>query len=142
MKNPKTIFAHLFPNSKNFIEQRCFAKLLSLLPQSIKENTVYLFRKNETLYFVLKHPGFILEVNYNKKVIKDILTTLQKHRPECDLFKITQIKAFSKFVPPKKEEKRYRIVYKEKSKGTFTIESETFKDIFIKIKEAIKENGT
>ncbi|NPA83393.1 MAG: hypothetical protein GXO38_02795 [Epsilonproteobacteria bacterium] len=101
--------------------------------------TLYLYRRGETLYFVLKHPGFAMEVNYNTKLIKDILTTLAQRYKACRHIKITQIRAYAKFVQEPKPSPKWHHSYKERATGEFR-ESQEFPELFAKIKEAIRRN--
>ena len=101
---------------------------------------LYIYRRNSVLYFVLKHPGFVMEVNYNKNLIKDLLTLLKSKEAICNDIEISQIKAYAKFIPQKEAAPKPLQRYKERSTGNFA-SSKEFAEIFEKIKEAIKANG-
>jgi len=102
--------------------------------------TRYLYRRNETLYFVLEHPGFVMEINYNKSLIKELLTLLAQRYETCARIKISTIKAYAKPLPPRPRPKRWRIAYKERARGDFPCEGE-FAPILEKIKKAIRNNA-
>jgi hypothetical protein len=140
MKNPKTILAHLFENPSKFYEQRCFNRLKSLLPKTLQEAILYIYRRNDVLYFVLKHPGYVMEVNYNKNLIKELLTLLKSKELYCNEIEISRIKAYAKFVPKKEVATKPMQRYEERASGNFE-SSKEFAHIFEKIKKAIKANG-
>ncbi|NPA56488.1 MAG: hypothetical protein GXO19_01990 [Epsilonproteobacteria bacterium] len=103
--------------------------------------TLYLYRRNRTLYFVFKHPGFVMEINYNKKLIKDLLTLLRERYKVCRHIEIEQIRAYAKFLPPEEKSgrERWEESYEEWATGNFP-SSENFPELFEKIKEAIRRN--
>ena len=81
-----------------------------------------------------------MEVNYNKTLIKELLTLLQKRDETCKEIEVKGIKAYSKFLPPPKKSTKPKDTYLEKAHGEF-IESQNFQELFFKIKEAIKKNA-
>ncbi len=140
MKDPKTILTHLFENPLKFQQQRCFSKLKRLLPKNLQESIHYIYKRQKTLYFVLKHPGFVIELNYNKKLIKELLTLLRNKERFCKNIEIEQIKAYAKYTRKKESQIKPMQRYTERAKGEFE-DSKEFGEIFQKIKEAIKANG-
>ena len=141
MKNPKTIFAHLFADPSKLNEHLCYKRLLSLLPAHLREMTSHVYRKGETLYFVLTHPGFVMELNYSKTLIKELLTTLANREPACAGIKVREIRAYARFAPPPRpRKKKWSEHYAERARGEFEC-PKRFSEIFCKIKEAIRKNG-
>ncbi len=132
----------LFPSPK-YIEQRCFRKLIALLPPRMQEHILYAYRRGEILYFVLKHPGFVMEFNYNKKHINEVLKLLQSRYPQCQKLKITTIKGYHKFIPQPQEQPSPLLRYTERALGNFTIatQNEELRALLEKIQEAIKKNA-
>ena len=140
MKKPKEILPHLFENPYPLLRQRCLNKLITLLPLKLKESVLYSYIRGSTLYFVLNHPGYVMEINYNKTLIKELLTLLQNRDKICKEIEVKQIKAYAKFTPPKQNIIKSQYRYKEKAKGDF-LEARNFQELFHKIKEAIKKNA-
>ncbi|BCD67670.1 hypothetical protein [Nitratiruptor sp. YY09-18] len=144
MKNPSHIFTHLFPQKKRFFTQKCLNKLISLLPSSFKEHILYAYTKGNILYFVFDHPAFKMEFNYSKKDINDILKILRSHDPYCSDLCVKDLRAYYKFLP--REEKKIKKIcrYTEKAQGDFEIATtnKELQEIFQKIKDAIKKNGS
>ncbi|SMC10093.1 hypothetical protein [Nitratiruptor tergarcus] len=144
MKNPNTIFSHLYSNQPKFVYQRCFQRIMKLLPQRFQDHILYIYKKQGTLYFVLNHPGFVMEFNYNKKHINEVLKLAKKEYIYCQNLEFSQIKCYAKFRPPKQEQSQTSLQkYKERAKGEFAIEvkNEKLAEILLRIKESIKKNA-
>ena len=144
MKNASAIFHHLFSNHKKFYESKCLGKLQELLPPKFKEYLTHLYIKNKTLYFVFSHPAFVMEFNYNKKVINDILKMLQKNYIFCHDITIASIKSYAKFTPPSTLQKSSPMQrYRERAEGKFTIYSsnEEIRKLLLAIQRSIQTNA-
>ncbi len=143
MKKIDDILHNLFSN-KNFLEQQCFNRLLKALPHTTRQMVSHIYRRDRVLYFVLTHPGYQIEFNYSKKLINDILNRLKEIDGRCKALQIDEIKAYAKFIPQTKPKKRGLQTYKERASGEFEIETKNpdIEEIFQKIKEAIRKNGT
>ncbi len=124
MKKANYIISHLKtkPYLKNLQHIDCHNRLLALLPRNISNNTKFLYQKNDTLFFVLNHPGIKMEFNYKSNLIKSILKKLIDTNPECNFMESKQIKAFvsnkireNKTESLGKKPRRYR----EQSNGNF-----------------------
>jgi hypothetical protein len=144
MKKIDNILHNLFSKNKKFSEQQCFNKLLNTLPLHLRNMVLYIYKKDQTLFFVLKHPGFQIEFNYSKKLINDILKLLKEKEEICQNLIIKQIKSYAKYSTKKELPKKKMFSFKEIAKGRFKIEAKNgeIREIFIKIKEAIKKNGS
>ncbi|WP_281950449.1 hypothetical protein [Nitrosophilus kaiyonis] len=134
---------HIFPNTKKLNEHRCFNKILSLFPKNLKNHILFCYIKNQIIFFVTDHPAIKMEINYNKKLINELLNIAKKNFSECKELDIREFKVFvsNKIVQNKKETKPI-LYYSEKSNGDFIISTnfKELKDIFEKIKSKIKEN--
>ncbi len=145
MKNPTTIFKHLYSHHPKFWQSRCFRKILSLLPPRFKDHILYLYQKNGTLYFVFNHPAFAMEFNYNKKPINDILKLAKEKIEECQILTFTHIKGYHKFVAPQEPYSPPPLQqYKEQAQGEFTIYTtdEKLSTLLAHIKDQIKKNAS
>jgi endonuclease IV len=99
--------------------------------------------RDNTLFVALSHPGFKMELNYNKDLLKSLLTMLAKSDERCQDIKASKVVLFnSKHLSIIKEERIESTVpyYKEMALGEFTIasEDEELKEAFNKIKKSIK----
>ena len=123
MKTAKSIIEHLKRHPRNIkvLEIACYEKLKSMLPMHLKSAILFIYKKNQTLYFVLNHPGMKMEFNYKHTLIKNLLNKLKDFDENCKDVEITEIKSFvSNKIPPKKSTKapiqRYFV---EKATGCF-----------------------
>ncbi len=148
MKKANQIISHLKnrPFLKNLEHIDCYNQLLSLLPNSLRENTRFLYHKNDTLFFVLNHPGIKMEFNYKSNLIKSILKTLILVNPKCIFMNSSKIKAFvtNKIYTEKQNNSKIEhLTYKERAKGEFKneISDEELRDIFEKIRQEVKKQS-
>ncbi len=114
------------------------------MPKRFRDQILYIYKKQGVLYFVLKHPGFVMEFNYNKKHINEVLKLAKKEYLFCKDLEFTQIKCYAKFQPPMQEQSANSPQrYSERATGVFKVEVENEKlaSIFARIKEAIKNNA-
>jgi hypothetical protein len=147
MKDSNTIISHLkrHPSLKTLEQEECFDILVKLLPNSLSNFIKFIYIKNSTLFFVLKHPSAKMEFNYKRNLIKDILKRIEKFHPNCKCINLTDIRAF---ISNKKETKieaknNATIFYEERSNGKFKniAKDERLNEIFEKIrKEILKSN--
>ena len=120
---------------------------MELLPPRFSNAIAFFYIKNNTLFGGLSHPGYKMELNYNKDLINNLLNQLTTIDLECaDIFKdVKKIEFFvSKFhTPPPKITINADPKYKELAKGEFEIKAKD-KDLlrlFNKIKEDIIVNN-
>lgn len=146
MKKANYIISHLKnrPYLKKLQHVECFNMLLSLLPKNISENTRFMYQKNDTLFFVLTHPGIKMEFNYKSNLIKSILKKLIELNPQCIFMNSNNIKAFVTNKITIKEQlnsKKNKQRYKERSNASFENRSEDqeLKELFEEIRKTIKE---
>ncbi len=144
MKKKKNILSHLFSNPIKLQEHKCLNRLKALLPKRFQQSLVSIYKKGHILYFVFNHQGLVMEFNYIKKDINELLKMVQMHDKNCTLLEIKQIKSYAKFqtkAPTQKQKSIQR--YRERSRATFEIvpSNPELKMLLQKIKEAIKKNG-
>jgi L-rhamnose mutarotase len=147
MKTANQIISHLKskPYLKNLQHVDCYNKLLSLLPKSIKTYTRFIYQKNDTLFFVLEHPGIKMEFNYKSNLIKSILNKLIEVDIKCNFMKSSHIKAFvtnKSTLSQIKDSKNHKLQYAERATGEFenSAQNEEIREILEKIRENIKSN--
>ncbi len=107
----------------------------------MQKQILYIYKKDDTLFFVLKHPGFVMEFNYNKKHINDVLNLLRKKSDLCKDLQVSKIKNYYKFVAePKPPQPKPLQRYKERAKGEFEIQTqnEELRQILEKIRQRIQ----
>ena len=79
MKTAKDIISHLIhkPQNSKIIQKSCIDKLVSCLPPHLANAVMFTYIKNNTLFFVLNHPGLKMEFNYKHNLIKSLLKKLK-----------------------------------------------------------------
>ena len=134
------------PNFKSIHKYSCYNKLKALLPPRFQKAIAFFYIKNNTLFGGLSHPGYKMELNYNKDLVKALLKELINIELLCqEVFKdIRKIEFFvSKFHTKAPVYTSTSIPrYKELSSGNFAINTnnEKLKTVFEKIKEDIEKN--
>jgi len=126
MKNVSTILSHLSsqPQFKYLKRHACYRKYLSLLGTKWQKAIAFVYVKNHTLFIAVTHPGFKMELHYNKDLLKSVLTQMAKHDTSCTFLHAEKVVIFhSKYhsIPQKKEETIPR--YHEMAYSNFTIEN-------------------
>lgn len=147
MKNASTILSHLTnqPQFRYLKQQACYAKYIKLLGQKYQKAIAFVYIKNQTLFIAVTHPGFKMELNYNKDLLKDVLTQLVTHDNKCNMMQADKVVVFhSKYHPVSKEKENVLTIpyYTELSSSHFPIESNDDEIIkkFQQTKEHIKCN--
>ncbi|NPA50391.1 MAG: hypothetical protein GXO02_02025 [Epsilonproteobacteria bacterium] len=149
MKTIQDIFNNL--KRQNIISSlskyRCFNRFIKLLPAPYQKAIAFIYTKDNKLFIALSHPGYKMEFNYNKELLKNLLTQISLLDKRCnEIFKgINDIVIFiSKLSYNLSETKEETIPYYfEKSKGEFKIElkDKDLAKILEEIKGLIKKNG-
>jgi len=146
MKKAHTILSHIrnLPEFKLLKSHYCYQKFISLLNPRFKKAIAFVYIRDNTLFVALSHPGFKMELNYNKDLLKSLLTMLVKSDEKCQQMKASKVVLFnSKHLSIIKEEIIESTVphYKEMALGEFTIESEDKEliEAFNKIKKSIEK---
>ena len=146
MKKASIILSHLTnqPQFKVLKQESCYQKYISLLGTKWQKAIAFIYIRDNTLFVSVTHPGFKMELNYNKDLLKSLLTQLSSIDPECKMMKADKVAVFhSKFRPIVKEvpEKSTVPYYNELASAEFTItnQDEDIKEKFQEIKEQIKK---
>lgn len=147
MKKASIILSHLSdqPQFKFLKQQACYKKYISLLGVKYQKAIAFIYIKNDTLYVAVTHPGFKMELNYNRDLLKDVLTQLSNHDDECQMMHAQDVVIFhSKYRPVVQENTDLSTVpyYNELASSEFEIQSadEDIIEKFEQIKEQIKCN--
>ncbi len=136
MKKINEILSHLKNNPEfskintSFLIQ----KFIEVLPLKLKKGVKFAYVKNQTLYFVLTHPVYKMEFEYNKADIKSLLKNFKIANVEDIGFFITNV------IERKEEPPKPTPLYIERSYGIFEnrAKNEYLFKKFEKIREIIK----
>ena len=147
MKSSQQILSHLtsMPQFSSLVQHRCYRQFMELLPPRFRNAIAFIYIKNRTLFLALSHPGYKMELNYNKELFKELLATLKAYAPECQTLVADDVVCFnSKFHLPKAEKTTDTIpYYSELSTGEFTLdlEDEALREKFLTTKKMITQNN-
>ena len=115
MKKINEILSHLKnnPEFRKINTSFLIMKFINVLPLKFRKGIKFGYIKNQTLYFVLTHPVYKMEFEYNKADIKSLLKN----------FKIANVEEIGFFVTNVIEKKEViktdTPLYKERSYGIF-----------------------
>ncbi len=147
MKQAYTILSHLqsLPQFKLLKSHYCYTKFISLLNPRFQKAIAFVYIRDDTLFVALSHPGFKMEMNYNRELLLTLLDILAKQDEKCQQLKATKVVLFnSKQLSILNNKKLYESVphYHEMALGEFTIESEDKEliEAFSNIKKSIEKN--
>lgn len=145
MKKASLILSHLsnLPQFKVLKQQQCYKKFLSLLSPKWQKAIAFVYIRNQTLFIALAHPGFKMELNYNRDLLKSLLTQMAALDPACKMMQAEKVVVFhSKYRSVVKEEGPASTVpyYSELASADFELEglSEALKAKFEETKAHIK----
>ena len=143
MKNASQIinFIQNKPQFSKLSKYKCIKRIESIFTPALQRMIKFSYIKNDTLFFVLSHPGGKQEFDNN---IQHIKSALNFHTPEeCRETLINDIKAFVTHTPTKQThtEVKKEVKYKEQSSGNFTINihDEKLNQLIKSIQNIIKE---
>ena len=141
------ILSHLSsqPQFKSLKRQECYQKYINLLSKKWQKAVAFVYIKDETLFIAVTHPGFKMELNYNRDLLKSVLTQLTSHDNECEMMKADKVVVFhSKYHPVVKVVDDITTVpyYHEQAHSDFKIETEdeALKEKFEDIQKVIECN--
>ena len=146
MKNIRSVLSHLSlqPQFKSLRQHTCYRKFIQLLPQKFQRAIAFAYSDKETLFLALSHPGYKMELNYNRDLLKSVLTMLKEHDKSCREIKAEKIVIFnSRYATPTQNNKPATDPkYHELAKADFVIytEDEAIKEKFEAIKKSILDN--
>jgi hypothetical protein len=147
MKSAKSIIEHLLhqPQNSKVLEMACFEKVKSMLPAHLRASIMFIYKKNNTLFFVLNHPGMKMEFHYKHTLIKTLLNKLKDFDENCNDLDIKEVKSFvsNKIPAPAPKKVTVERYFTEKSKGTFEnrAKNSQIKALFDDIKTTIAEKS-
>ena len=129
MKQAHTILSHLqtLPQFRILKNHYCYQKFLSLLSPKFQKAIAFVYVKEDTLFVALSHPGFKMELNYNKDLLKSILSLLAQQEEKCQNLYAKKVVLFnSRNHQFAKKESSYESIpyYQEMALGDFSIQSE------------------
>jgi len=115
MKNANEILTHLkyYPEFKKINTNIIIERFISALPLKLKKGIKFGYIKNQTLFFVLTHPVYKMEFEYNKSLIKSLLKTANIANVNDINFFVTNV------IENKIEKKEEENYYKERAYGIF-----------------------
>lgn len=140
------ILSHLSsqPQFKSLKRQECYQKYINLLSSKWQKAVAFVYIKDETLFIAVTHPGFKMELNYNKDLLKSLLSQLSKYDKACETMEAQKVVVFhSKYYAMPQEKTSYVTVphYHERAKGDFeTPTDKELKEKFEHIKALISCN--
>ncbi len=140
------ILSHLSsqPQFKSLKQQECYQKYINLLSDKWQKAVAFVYIKDMTLFIAVKHPGFKMELNYNKDLLKSLLSQLGTYDKACEMMQAQKVIIFhSKYYAMPEEKTSYVTVphYHERAKGDFeTPEDKELKEKFERIKALIACN--
>jgi len=147
MKNAHDILKSLQnkPQFSKLTRYECIDRIKSLFSAPLQKMIKFAYIKNDTLFFVLNHPGAKQEFDNNIQSIKSALKFITP--PECKESNIVDIRAFVTHTPIKNETTFHQSKsierYLERAKGEFeiTVTDQKLKSLLLSIKNIIKANN-
>ena len=146
MKKASIILSHLSnqPQFKVLKQEGCYKKYISLLGTKWQKAIAFIYIKDSTLFVAVTHPGFKMELNYNRDLLKSILTQLSSIDSACKMMEADKVVVFhSKYRSIVKEVPEESTVpyYNELASSEFVIENqdEEIKKKFEQIKKQIRK---
>ena len=138
MKKINEILSHLKnnPEFRKINASILIKKFIDVLPVKLKKGIKFGYVKNQTLFFVLTHPVYKMEFEYNKALIKSLLKEFKIANIEDVSFFVTNV------IEKKEKEEVETVLFKERSYGIFenkATDENIFKR-FEKIREIIKSS--
>jgi hypothetical protein len=87
MKSTQTILESLRVGApfRPLMRHRCYRTFLEQLPPRYRDAIAFVYARNGKLHVALRHPGYKMELQYNRTVFRDVWNTLLAHEETCDL---------------------------------------------------------
>ncbi len=138
MKKLNEILSHLKknPEFRKINTSSSIEKFIEVLPLKLKKGVKFAYIKGQTLFFVLTHPVYKMEFEYNKADIKSLLKM-------GNFENVTEIAFFvSNKIEKKKKIIKLEPLFKERAKGVFfnRANDEKIHEKFENIRNIIKES--
>ena len=144
MKKAQLILSHLssLPQFKVLKRQECYQKYINLLSPKWQKAVAFIYIKDDTLFIAVTHPGFKMELNYNRDLLKSLLTQLSSFDKACEMMRASKVVVFhSKYYAMPEEKALISTVphYTERATGAFeSPKNEALKEQFERIKSQIQ----
>ncbi|XPV69798.1 MAG: DUF721 domain-containing protein [Halarcobacter sp.] len=138
MKKINEILSHIknYPEFRKINTHETIQRFIEILPLKLKKGIKFAYVKRQTLYFVLTHPVYKMEFEYNKSLINTLLK-------KANIANIEDLKFFvTNQIEKKQESKTEESFYKERSYGIFEnpISDEKLHKRFEEIRAIIKSS--
>lgn len=138
MKKMNEILSHLKnnPEFRKINTQETIQKFIEILPLKLKKGIKFAYIKRQILYFVLTHPVYKMEFEYNKSLINALLK-------KSNIANVEELKFFVTNKIERKEKKVEKVeVFKERSYGIFqnNIEDNELHHLAEEIRNIIKSS--
>lgn len=133
------ILSHLknSPQFRKINTQETIQKFIELLPMKLKKGVKFAYVKRQILYFVLTHPVYKMEFEYNKSLINDLLK-------KANIANVEELKFFvtNRIEKKKKIEENEKDFYPERSHAIFqnSVKNEKLHKKIEEIREIIKNS--
>lgn len=101
------------PQFSKINSSQAIDKFVTLLPMKLSKGVKFGYVKNNILFFVLTHPVFKMEFEYNKALIKSLLKTYKEIQVEDVKFFVTNV------IEKKENNEKVVEFYEERSYGIF-----------------------
>ena len=145
MKSAKTILGSLVEKHTfySLSPHSCYKQFLDLLPPRFRQAIAFVTIRRGHLMVALSHPGYKMELYYNKELLKSLLSSLARHEKSCAFMReVDDIVFFiSKYHNPSSSATENNTVphYSEQAEGNFSEELRNMElgDIFRNIKRLI-----
>jgi len=120
------ILSHLSsqPQFKSLKRQECYQKYINLLSPKWQKAIAFVYIKDDTFFIAVTHPGFKMELNYNRDLLKSLLIQLNTLDTACKSMQASKVVVFhSKYhkMPDKKISYLSVPYYHERATGLFDI---------------------
>jgi len=122
------ILSHLTnqPQFKYLKQESCYQKFISLLSPKWQKAIAFIYIKNMTLFVAVTHPGFKMELHYNRDLLISLLKPFSSHHEGCKMMQADKAVVFhSKYRSMLKDDAPISTVpyYSERASSDFDIES-------------------
>jgi len=126
MKKASMILSHLSsqPQFKSLKRQECYQKYIKLLSPKWQKAIAFIYIKDDTLFIAVTHPGFKMELNYNRDLLKSLLMQLNTIDTTCQHMQASKVVIFHSRYHKMPEKKVSHITvpyYLERASGLFDV---------------------
>ncbi len=131
------------PTYAKLRQQTCFSLIKKALPATLQRGILFMYVKNRTLFFAVKHPAFKMEFDYKLSLIKKLLSSMPPLQEACGVHRIEQVKVFvSKFSTQPEPESSSEPRYTERAHPDFAVrtDNERLTSVFEAIRESVAKN--